>query len=200
VAEVISARRHGLRLTQRTGMTMISTNSEVPFTVQNTLPVAARVRVRVTSDDNRCLQAETSQVHTVPARGSAQIPVTMRALGNCEVQMRATLVGAGDQEVSTEPTPFPATVRWRFEDTVMIVGMAGLAVVFVIALVRTVRRGQSQRRGARVTSDPVYLAVLGGETPAHGMLLATPAGPSDRADDDAVGAGDQDAHQREDHP
>ncbi|MDR3068656.1 MAG: DUF6049 family protein, partial [Cellulomonas sp.] len=81
--------------------------------------------------------------------------------------------------VTTDPVKFDTTVRAQLEVVGTTVVGVLLGIGLVLGVVRTVRRGQSGRRGDRTTSEPVRLGVLGGDTPIAGtpiVKLLTPIG------------------------
>ncbi len=163
VVEDLDARRVGLTLRPTSTQNIISATSEVRFSVRNDLAAGASVQVH-TTPRKACLRTEPSATVVVPAGGEETVPVTVRAIANCEVVVEATLTSAtGD--VLAEPVTFVV----RASPTVESVGTAVvgvlLAVGLVLGVVRTVRRGQSARRGARLVEGDEGtrpLPVLGG--------------------------------------
>ncbi|MCL2455451.1 MAG: DUF6049 family protein [Micrococcales bacterium] len=166
VLEAISARRGGLALTPITERTIISTSADVRFTVRNDLPVAATVRVRL-EPTRPCLEKTTSAPVTVAPHKDTPVTVTLTARANCQVDVRVMLVADDGTIVTDNPDDvFQARVRWQFESVGTQVIAVLLALGLALGVLRTVRRGQSARRGARTISEespPVHLGVLGGE-------------------------------------
>ncbi|MCL2849580.1 MAG: DUF6049 family protein [Micrococcales bacterium] len=184
----IGERRNGLRLTQPSTWNLFSSAGEIRFNVRNDLPVAASVRVQL-EPEKACLAGEAkpvpagraaaarvgpiwSQVVTVEPHSDTPVPVALSARANCDVDIRATLVGADGTAVTTTPVTFSARVRPQIESvgTTVVGVLVGLGLI--LGLVRTVRRGQSARRGNRTTTEPVRVGVLGGETPIAGIPVA----------------------------
>lgn len=147
VVDDVDARRVGLTLAQTSARNIISATSEVRFSVRNDLPAAASVQV-VTTPRKACLRTEPSPTVVVPADGEQFVPVQVHAIANCEVVVEAVLTSAAG-----EPLADPVTFVVRASPTIESVGTAVvgalLAVGLVLGVVRTVRRGQSARRGAR---------------------------------------------------
>ncbi|GIG40897.1 DUF6049 family protein [Cellulomonas phragmiteti] len=163
VVAQVDARRVGLTLAQTSSRNIISADSEVRFSVRNDLPAAASVRVQ-TTPRKACLRTEPSATVVVPAGGEEVVPVAVHAIANCEVVVEAVLTS-----VDGAPLAAPVSFVVRASPTIESVGTAVvgvlLAVGLVLGVVRTVRRGQSARRGARRVHDDAGtrpLPVLGG--------------------------------------
>jgi len=159
----VDARRIGLTLAPTSTQNLISADTEVRFSVRNDLPTAATVRVRATPR-KACLQTEPSAAVVVPPAGEEVVTVAVHAIANCEVEVEALLTSEDGTALAQ-----PVTFVVRASPTVESVGTAVvgvlLAVGLVLGVVRTVRRGQSARRGARLVHDDEGtrpLPVLGG--------------------------------------
>ncbi|MFS0706439.1 DUF6049 family protein, partial [Cellulomonas sp. 179-A 9B4 NHS] len=163
VTAAVDARRTGLELAPTSTQNIISASGEVRFSVRNALPADATVRVR-TTPRKACLQADASEAVVVPAGGEAAVPVPVRATANCDVEVEAVLTSADGVELSA-PVTFLARVTPTIESVgTGVVGVL-LAIGLVLGIVRTVRRGQSARRGARRVREEEGtrpLPVLGG--------------------------------------
>lgn len=163
VVASVDARRVGLTLARTSNRSFISSENVVRFSVRNDLPAAASVRVQ-TVPRKACLRTEPSATVVVPANGEEVVPVVVHAIANCEVVVEAVLTSAGGA-----PLAEPVTFVVRASPTIESVGTAVvgvlLAIGLVLGVVRTVRRGQSARRGARRVDDEAGtrpLPVLGG--------------------------------------
>ncbi len=189
----IALRRDALYLTKRTDLTLITKKGDVRFNVRNDLPVAATVRVRLTptkpclrgdsrsteSDDSARVSTIRSPAVTAPPNSDTPVAITLYAQANCQVTVVAELVGTDGALVTKDPVRFDTTVRAQLEVVGTTVVGVLLGIGLLLGVVRTVRRGQSARRGDRTTTDPVRLGVLGGETPIAGIpivKLLTPIG------------------------
>ncbi|QCB95052.1 DUF6049 family protein [Cellulomonas shaoxiangyii] len=163
VVTEVDARRTGLELAQTSTQNIISASGEVRFSVRNGLPADATVQVR-TTPRKACLRAGESATVVVPAGGEAAVPVPVHATANCEVEVEAVLTSADGTPLSA-PVTFLARVTPTIESVgTGVVGVL-LAVGLVLGIVRTVRRGQSARRGARRVREEEGtrpLPVLGG--------------------------------------
>ncbi|UZN03358.1 DUF6049 family protein [Cellulomonas sp. S1-8] len=163
VVETVDARRVGLTLAPASTQNLISSDNEVRFSVRNDLPAAASVRVQATPR-KACLRTEPSATVVVPAGDEETVPLAVHAIANCEVVVEAVLTS-----VDGTPLAEPVTFVVRASPTIESVGTAVvgalLALGLVLGVVRTVRRGQSARRGARRVADDAGtrpLPVLGG--------------------------------------
>jgi hypothetical protein len=88
--------------------------------------------------------------------------VTLHARANCDVAVVASLTSSDGTPVSERVT-FTARVAPIIENVGTIVVAVLLAIGLLLGIVRTIRRGQRGRRGARVDAEKVPpLPVLGG--------------------------------------
>jgi len=180
VDETVTARTSGLSIAPLGDHNVISARSELRVTVRNTLEVPATVHL-VVSPRKACLQADQPDPVTVDARDEKSVVVVLHATANCEVTVVAGLTNPAGQAVSA-PVTFQARVAPTIESVGTIVVGVLLAIGLLLGIVRTVRRGQSARRGARLEAEaarddaPLALAPLGGVT-------------EPRSDDDARTAG-----------
>ncbi|MCL2422407.1 MAG: DUF6049 family protein [Micrococcales bacterium] len=184
VTKAIDQRRNGLRLTQPPVFNLLGSTGNISFNVRNDLPVAATVRVRMDPEkgclagDKRAAPADESDARvspiwseevTVGPYSDTPVTVALYARANCDVTIAATLVASDGTTVTAAPVTFSARVRAQIESVgITVVGVL-VALGLVLGVVRTVRRGQSARRGDRATTEPVRVGVLGGETPIAGI-------------------------------
>lgn len=165
VLDQTTTTRAGLTLTGPPSLNVISATASVRFVVHNDLAVAATVAVAV-DPHKACLRPARSDTVTAAPGADTQVVVALDAAANCDVAVDATLVGADGTPVG-QAVGFSARVAPTIEDVGTIVVGALLALGFVLGIVRTVRRGQSARRGARrAPEDPTPLPVLGGDPEA----------------------------------
>ncbi|HEY0118081.1 MAG TPA: DUF6049 family protein [Cellulomonas sp.] len=179
--------RSGLSLTGPPSLNVISASAPVRFVVHNALAVPAKVAVAVTPR-KACLRPARSDTVTAAPGSDTQVVVDLAAAANCEVAVEATVVGADGTAVGTA-VGFSARVAPTIEDVGTVVVGVLLAIGLVLGIVRTVRRGQSARRGARVApEDGASLPVLGGEVAAAGEPGVAPADDTTREPDKGAGA------------
>lgn len=148
-----ATRRAGLEV-QPPGsvVNLIAESGPIPLTVVNDLTqdVVVTVRLRPRS---ACLVPEDEPTVTVAAGSELAVRIPVRAVASCDVQVEADLLsGAG--AVVAEPATFEVRVRADWENVGTAVVAALLGVGLVIGIVRTVHRGQTARRGAKVLAGP----------------------------------------------
>lgn len=165
VVKAIDDRRNGLSLAPVSNLNVISASVPYRFAVRNSLPVPVTVRVAV-HPRKSCLGTATSDPVTVAAGAEETVPVVLHAAANCDVLVDAQVTDLAGQPVGTG-AQFTARVAPTVENVGTAVIGALLAVGLVLGIVRTVRRGQSARRGSRRTSEDEAppLPPLGGEVP-----------------------------------
>ncbi|WP_425955566.1 DUF6049 family protein [Xylanimonas sp. McL0601] len=151
--DAASALRKDLTVSVSTEVTLISAAGSLPVTVRNKLPADATVTVVLRPDDPR-LVVDARPTQVVAAGGEARVNVPVRALasGNVVVEVQL-LTPAGTP--AAEPVTLQLRVRagWETVGTAVLAGM--VALLFVVGIWRTVRRGRSPRRTADVgVPDP----------------------------------------------
>ncbi|ROS26244.1 DUF6049 family protein [Cellulomonas sp. PhB150] len=161
VVKEVAARTVGLSIAPLSDINVISAEAPIRPVVRNDLAVPATVQL-VMTPRKACLQVDPIDPVTIDAGSSATVVVHLEATANCDVTVTATLESpAGD--VVAAPREFTARVSPTIESVGTYVVGALLVVGLILGIVRTVRRGQSARRGARSASGPVPpLPVLGG--------------------------------------
>ncbi|GAA4622694.1 DUF6049 family protein [Cellulomonas oligotrophica] len=162
VVAAVDARRTGLSIAPLSTQRIISASGDLRFSVRNELDVPASVRI-VASPRKACLRTEPSELVTLEPGAEQVVPVPLHAVANCEVQVEAVVTTSAGTPVSPTLT-FQASVTPTIESVGTAVVGVLLLVGLVLGIVRTVRRGQSARRGARLVheSDARSLPVLGG--------------------------------------
>lgn len=161
VVKEVAARTVGLSIAPLSDLNVISADATVRVVVRNDLEVPATAQLVVTPR-KACLQVDPIDPVTIDPTSSSSVAVTLRATANCDVTVTATLESpAGD--VVAAPRQFTARVSPTIESVGTYAVGALLVVGLILGIVRTVRRGQSARRGARSATGPVPpLPVLGG--------------------------------------
>ncbi|QZN85659.1 DUF6049 family protein [Cellulomonas sp. C5510] len=146
-------RQSGLVAVLNQQFTVISSSAQITVAVRNELDQAARVRVELRPHKG-CLDTARSDLTTVPPEQETSVVLTLRASANCDVEVDVSLVSAGGRELAT-PVQFSARVAPTIESVGSWVIGVLLALALAFGIWRTVRRGQTARRGARVVQDPV---------------------------------------------
>ena len=174
LVQAIDARRTGLSLAPVSNLNVISASVPYRFSVRNGLPVPVTVRVAV-HPRKSCLGTAASDPVTVAAGAEESVPVVLHAAANCDVVVDAEVTDLAGQPVGTG-AQFTARVAPTVENVGTGVVGGLLAIGLVLGIVRTVRRGQSARRGSRRAGEDEVrtLPLLGGDMPPGGA----PTNPS----------------------
>ncbi|GIG34779.1 DUF6049 family protein [Cellulomonas pakistanensis] len=146
------ARQSGLSVVLNEQLTVISSSAQISVAVRNDLDQAARVRVELRPQKG-CLDTTRSPVTEVAPDADTTVQLTLRASANCDVTVEVSLVSETGRQLAT-PQEFSARVAPTIESVGGIVVGVLLALVLAFGIWRTVRRGQTARRGARVVPDP----------------------------------------------
>jgi hypothetical protein len=158
----VAASTQGLSFVPMSDLNVIATEGDVRVTVRSELAVDARAQV-VVKPRKACLTVGPVDPVDLPASEDTPVNVPLSAHANCEVVVSVRLVGPSGEDVA-QPIEFTARVTPTIESVGTIVVGILLALGLVLGIARTVRRGQSARRGARTVDPdaPRTLPVLGG--------------------------------------
>lgn len=142
--------RAAVQVVESNTITLFADRTSLPVTLQNSLPVAVRVYVRVEAATGQ-LRVEDQRVEAVVEAGSqvrALVPV--QSLVNGDVDIRVSL-RADDGAVIGTPIGVPLNLQagWETAGTIAIGGI--IAALFAVGLVRDIRR-RRQNRAERETS------------------------------------------------
>ncbi len=164
-------RQSGLSVLLSEQFTVVSSSAQITVAVHNELDQPADVRVELRPRKG-CLDTARSAMTTVAAQTESSVTLTLRATANCDVVVDVSLVSQTGRELVT-PVSFSARVAPTIESVGGIVVGVLLALVLAFGIWRTVRRGQTARRGARVLAE--------GQEPgtAPGSGSGTPSGRRD---------------------
>lgn len=146
-----SERQSGLSVLLNEQFTVISSSSQITVTVRNELDQDATVRVELRPQKG-CLETARSPLVSVGAESETPVSLTLRATANCDVTVDVSLTAENGRELAM-PATFDARVAPTVESVGTVVVGALLAAGLVFGIWRTVRRGQTTRRGARVLAD-----------------------------------------------
>ncbi|NHT18402.1 DUF6049 family protein, partial [Cellulomonas sp. IC4_254] len=144
-------RQSGLAVLLNEQFTVISSSAQISVAVRNDLDQAARVRVEL-RPQKACLDTARSPVTEVAPNADTTVTMTLRASANCDVTVDVSLVSETGRQLAT-PQQFSARVAPTIESVGGIVVGVLLALALTFGIWRTVRRGQTARRGARVVRD-----------------------------------------------
>ncbi|WP_158371055.1 DUF6049 family protein [Cellulosimicrobium cellulans] len=144
-------RQSGLEVVLNEQFTVISSSAQISVAVRSTLDQPARVRVEL-RPQKACLDTARSPVTEVAPNADTTVTMTLRASANCDVTVDVSLVSETGRQLAT-PQEFSARVAPTIESVGGVVVGVLLALALTFGIWRTVRRGQTARRGARVVRD-----------------------------------------------
>ncbi|WP_315093031.1 DUF6049 family protein [uncultured Cellulomonas sp.] len=166
VVDAVDARTTGLSIAHVSDVGVIGAQSDMVIVVRNALAVPATVLLDV-NPRKACLEVGEVDPVSVDAQSETAVRVPLYAKANCSVVVTAHLTATDGLAVSA-PVQFTAQLAPTIEGIGTVVVGILLAIGLVLGIVRTVRRGQSARRGARTEAEadaPTSLPVLGGTAP-----------------------------------
>jgi hypothetical protein len=146
-------RQSGLTVLLNEQFTVISSSAQISVAVRNELDQDARVRVELRPQKG-CLDTARSGLTTVAAGSDTTVLLTLRASANCDVTVDVSLVSEQGRVLADE-VQFSARVAPTIESVGAVVVGVLLALTLAFGIWRTVRRGQTSRRGAKVAPDAV---------------------------------------------
>ncbi|GAA4288177.1 DUF6049 family protein [Georgenia daeguensis] len=140
VAADVTALDGQLSALESSTLNVINSSAELPVHVRNDLPTDVTVQVALEPSDQR-LEVPEPVTLTVPAASQATASVPVRALGSGDVNVAVELLTPDGRPVGT-PADLRVRARpdWENVGTAVVAGV--LAVMLVVGLVRTVRRGR----------------------------------------------------------
>jgi hypothetical protein len=149
VVDRLAARRSGVWIVPGSSLNLISETGRFPVSLRNDLAQDATVQVAVDPEGSR-LVVDGTETITVPARSETQARIPFHAVGSGDVAVEVTLLTPDGVPLGA-PERFTVRVRadWENVGTAVVAGVLGLALV--VGIVRTIRRGQTSRRGAGST-------------------------------------------------
>ena len=153
-------RQSGLEVVLNEQFTVISSSAQISVAVRSTLDQPARVRVEL-RPQKACLDTARSPVTEVAPKADTTVTMTLRASANCDVTVDVSLVSESGRQLAT-PQEFSARVAPTIESVGGVVVGVLLALALTFGIWRTVRRGQTARRGARVLRDAAAEGAAGG--------------------------------------
>ena len=140
VSAEVTALDGQVRALESSTLNVINSSAELPVHVRNDLSTDVTVQVALEPSDQR-LEVPEPVTLTVPATSQATASVPVRALGSGDVNVAVELLTADGRPVGT-PADLRVRARpdWENVGTAVVAGV--LAVMLVVGLVRTVRRGR----------------------------------------------------------
>jgi hypothetical protein len=148
-----TARRSGISVLVSDRYTMVSSTNRIRISLRSELDQAATVQVEMRPRKG-CLDVSSSPTATI-APGSEQVVVVeVSASANCDVLVDVFVLAPDGTSVASAAR-FDAHVSPTIESVGTAVVGAILALGLVLGIIRTVRRGQTARRGARLAAQAV---------------------------------------------
>ncbi|WP_258725090.1 DUF6049 family protein [Cellulomonas sp. NS3] len=148
-----TARRSGLSVVLSERFTIISSTSQIRLALRSTLDQPATVRVEM-RPRKACLEVGDAPTATVQPGAEQTVVVEVSANANCDVLVDVFALAPDGTSVATAGR-FNAHVSPTIENVGTAVVGALLALALLLGIVKTVRRGQTARRGARLAAQAV---------------------------------------------
>ena len=147
-----NARSTGLSVLVSPKFNVIASETKIRLTIHNGLTQDATVRVDLRPRKACLTMTDAPKPATVAAQSDTIVTVDVRANANCDVDVDVYLL-ASDGTIVATPVQFSARLSPTIENVGTLVVGALLGLGLVIGIVRTVRRGQTANRGARVSAQ-----------------------------------------------
>ena len=154
--QATAARDHAAKVLAAVGVTsgsqllLVSSSGSVPITVSNTLDVPVTVRLTVTSQ-SPILRTKEQPTVTIEAGADTTVKVPVKAISSGDVGMSVALRTEDGATVAVAET-LRVRVRAAWGNLATGIFTAGLVVLLIAGLTRTIRRGRKDTR-LRPTTD-----------------------------------------------
>lgn len=149
---------HGVSVQRGSDVLMVSSESEMPVTVSNTLEEAVTVQVGLETDDTR-LTATDTVVVTLDPGATTTVRIPVRAAAAADLEVRVLLTTASGQPVGS-PDTLQVRIRPDWENW-MVWGSVGFGVlVLALGIVKTVQRNKASGRAQEIGKAAVELDEL----------------------------------------
>lgn len=142
-----------VKVTSGSRLLLVSSSGSVPITVTNTLDVPVTVRLTVTSL-SPILRTNEQPTVTVDASSDATVKVPVKAISSGDVGVSVALRTEDGATIAVAET-LRVRVRAAWGNLTTAVFTAGLVVLLIAGLVRTIRRGRKDTRLRPTTDTPV---------------------------------------------
>ncbi|WP_125775628.1 DUF6049 family protein [Antribacter gilvus] len=164
----------------RSGINLLTEDASIPVRVRNDLSIPVTVIV-VLRPDSLGLQVIDRPSQTIPAKSTADVPVPVSAAaGSGAVDVAVQLLSPAQTQIGPD-TSFEVRVQAEWEEIGTWIAAAGIGVLFVAGIWRTVRRGRSPNRATREDVEAATgeiaraAAAAAGSTGMHDAEHAQPA-------------------------
>ncbi|WP_298458963.1 DUF6049 family protein [uncultured Cellulomonas sp.] len=141
----LAARRSGVSVVTGSDLSLISQTGLFPLGLRNELSQEVTVQVAV-DPASPLLVIDGAQTVTIPPSSEMQVRVPFRAVGSGDVRVAVSLLTPGGAPLGP-PQQFTVRVHadWENVGTAVVAGLLGIALV--VGIIRTIRRGQTAKRG-----------------------------------------------------
>jgi hypothetical protein len=140
-------------VTSGSRLLLVSSSGAVPITVSNTLDVPVIVRLTVTSL-SPILRTNEQPTVTIDAKSDTMVKVPVTAISSGDVDVSVALRTEDGATIAVAET-LRVRVRAAWGNLTTGVFTAGLVVLLIAGLVRTIRRGRKDTRLRPTTDTPV---------------------------------------------
>lgn len=166
---------------------LVNYEGAIPLTVSSTFDQELTVRIQL-STPNAILRIDDLDAIAVapgtkgePSSQTVMLPVHAVANGTTEATIQVLTPGGLPLG---SPSTFTVVVRAEWENIGTGIGVAGLAILFVLGIIRTVRRGRRNADGLPPTATAESAAVESGESVASVETAATPSSSAPTSNED----------------
>lgn len=121
---------------------LITDSGEIPVLIANEFSQDATVTVELESNSSFLITKKTATAE-IPAHSDKTVLVPVEAIGNQDVDVNVTLINSEGDEVG-QPETITVRVRAGWEDAGTRIVGGVLILLFIIGIVRTIRRGRKR--------------------------------------------------------
>ncbi|WP_169080299.1 DUF6049 family protein [Microcella alkalica] len=138
--------RSSVQIVEGSTITLLADRTSLPVTVQNDLDVAVRVFVSVDPANARLRVEEPRVEAIIEPQSQTRALVPVQSLTNGDVAIVVTLLDANDAVVGS-PASVQLNLQAGWETAAIVVLGAAVGGLFVVGLIRDIRRRRSRRSG-----------------------------------------------------
>lgn len=136
--------RSSVQIVEGSTITLLADRTSLPVTVQNDLDVAVRIFVSVDPANARLRVEEPRVEAIIEPQSQARALVPVQSLTNGDVAIVVTLLDANDAVVGS-PASVQLNLQAGWETAAIVVLGAAVGGLFVVGLIRDIRRRRSRR-------------------------------------------------------
>lgn len=143
---------------------VISNSTEIPVTVENSLPVTVNVRVKLHSQDPRLTATGSVETRISPG-GTSKVLIPVRAFGSANITAQVHITDNEGNKVGTT-RDISLRVRANWEDIGTLVFAGFFLLLLIFGLWKSLRRG---RRSRPLSPEEVRLARIQASADSHAL-------------------------------